>query len=74
MIVNFQFVHTFIVFKNLWKELITGINMHLLHWLVCDWTDNGYMFLHEDKKVLNHSLDAGTKLTHLKTISNIDTC
>ena len=39
-----QFMHSFIVCKNLWKELLIRLDMQQLHCLGCDWTENGECF------------------------------
>ena len=68
---NLQFRHTFIVHKNLHKELITELGMQQLHQIDCNWTDNGHMFLHQGTNVLINSIDVVTNVTHLRTISKM---
>ena len=41
-----QFINTFIVCKNLQKELIVWLEMQQVHCLGGEWTENGHMFLH----------------------------
>ena len=71
MIGNLQVRHTFIVCKNLQKELVIGLAMQQLYWLGCDWTSRSHMYLHQDENVLINSMDIVRSVTHLKTIGNV---
>ena len=69
---NSQFRHSFIVCKNIQKELIIGLDMQLSHHLGCGWTEGGYMYLHQEANALNNSTGTVIDELHLWTISNIE--
>ena len=43
MLGNTQFMHTFIVWKALQKELVIGLDIQHLHCLCCHWTKSVYV-------------------------------
>ena len=45
--------------------------MQQLYQLDCDWTDDGYKFIHHGTNIFLKSIDIAMNVTHLKTISNI---
>ena len=66
-----QVKHTFIVCKNLQKELVIGFDMQQLYQLGCNITDNSLMFLHQGASIINTSISIVTNLTPLKMTSNV---
>ena len=71
VLVDAQFMHTFIICKNLQKELVKGLDMPQVHHLGCDWTENGHMLLHWGADTLIISIDIPIKEPQLWTISNV---
>ena len=63
MLAGTQFMHTFIMCNNLQEELIMGLDMQQLHHLGCNWTENGFMFLHQGPSILINSI--GTAMHEL---------
>ena len=72
MLGNIQFMHTFIVFKNVQKELLIWLHVQQLHYLGCHLTESGHKFLHQGTNVLINSIDSIINELLLWTISNIE--
>ena len=66
-----QFRHTFIVCKNLLKELIIGLDIQQFYQLGCNWTDDGCLVLPQGTNILINSIDVIMNVTHLETISTV---
>ena len=52
-----NFVHSFIVDKNLTKAIIIFINMQQFYRTGSDWTPDGHMYLHYSSSLLISSPD-----------------
>ena len=69
---HIQFMHTFIVCKNTWKELVVGLDMQHLYHLGCDWPESHHKFLHQGAQVFINSIVTVAVESNLRTIYNID--
>ena len=67
-----KFMHTFIVRKNLKKELLIGLDMLQVHNLGCYQTESGHMFPHQGTNGFINSIDIAVSEPQLQTIGNIE--
>ena len=49
--VKLEFKYTFIMCRKSQRDLIIGLDMQQLYCLGSDWTDNGWMFIHQDTDI-----------------------
>ena len=72
VLVNAQFLHTFIMCRYMQKKLVIGLDIQKIHHVGCDLTDNGHMFFYWGVDILITSTDIAIREQQFHTISNVE--